>query len=253
MDVEPERGEEMARVEEGQRLEKRLSSLAGMRLRVRVTDNLHTMLSFGRSPEGLVVRLHRMFLLAPPTVVEALARYIRGGERQTSLVLDRFIEEHRWMIRRVPVQERRRRFVMRTQGRHHDLEFHFEELLDMYFRGRRLDCAVTWGSAPRARLPRRSIKLGSYSADARLIRIHPALDQARVPDHFVQWILFHEMLHHVHGVHYDGHRRRVHTEAFAADEKRYIHLERARLWERENLDMLLWWPLERRTATLRTG
>ncbi len=227
---------------DGRALERRLGSLASMRLRVEVTDNLHTMLSFGRSPEGLVVRMHRMFLRAPPTVVEALARYIRGSDRRSSTILDRYIESHRWMIRKVPVHERRRRFPIRTRGRYHDLTAHYQELCDAYFRGRRIDCAQTWGRVPRTRLPRRTIKLGSYSTEARLIRIHPALDQAHVPDYFVQWILFHEMLHHLHGVHYDGRRRRVHTPAFAEDEKRYVHLERARQWERENLDSLLWWP-----------
>lgn len=227
---------------DGRALERRLGSLAAMRLRVRVTDNLHTMLSFGRSPDGLVVRLHRMFLRAPPPVLEALARYIRGGDRRASSTLDRYIEAHRWMIRKVPLKERRRRFPLRAEGRHHDLGANFEALCDEYFHGRRLDCAVTWGKVPRTRLPRRTIKLGSYSTDARLIRIHPALDQAHVPAYFLRWILFHEMLHHLHGVHYDGRRRRVHTPAFAADERRYVHLERARRWEREHLDTLLWWP-----------
>lgn len=231
-------------VPEGLSLERRLVSLASTRLRVQVTDNLHTMLSFGRSPEGLVVRMHRMFLRAPPQVQEALARYIRGGDRQASLTLDRYIEAHRWMIRKVPAHHRRRRFDLRTQGQHHDLAAHFDRLRHRYFAGRRLDCAITWSKVPRARLPRRTIKLGSYSADARLIRIHPALDQARVPAYFLRWILFHEMLHHLHGIRYEGARRRVHTPAFAEDEKRYIHLERARQWERENLDSLLWWPEE---------
>lgn len=251
LDVAAGRGERLERGDAGRRLEDRLRALTSLPLRVCVTDNLHTMISFGRSSEGLVVRLHRMFLRAPPAIQEALARYIRGAEPETSRILDRYIEAHRWMIRRVPVHERRRRVALRTEGVHHDLDAHFERLLRIYFGGRRLDCAVTWGNAPRVRLPRRTIKLGSYSADARLIRIHPALDQDWVPDYFVQWILFHEMLHHVHGVHFDGQRRRVHTPAFAADEERYLHLEAARRWEKENIDALLWWPLER--GALRVG
>jgi len=226
---------------DGRLLEKRLGSLAALRLSVRVTDNLHTMLSFGRSGERLVVRLHHMFLRAPPPVVEALARYIRAGDRAASGVLDRYIEAHRSLIRKVPIHERRRRIPLRTRGRHHDLGAYFDELRHRYFDGRHLACAITWAKVPRTRLPRRTIKLGSYSADARLIRIHPALDQAHVPPWFVQWIVFHEMLHHVHGFRYEGGRRRIHTPAFAADERRFVHLERARRWERENIDSLLWW------------
>ena len=42
-----------------------------------------------------------------------------------------------------------------------------------------------------------TIKLGSYSAVDRLIRVHPALDQKWVPRYFVAYIVYHEMLHHV--------------------------------------------------------
>lgn len=226
---------------DGRVLEERLGSLASMRLRIKVTDNLHTMLSFGRSVDGLVVRLHHMFLGAPPAVVEALARYIRGADREASSLLDRYIETHRWMIRKVPIHVRRRRFPIQTKGRHHDLAAHFQEICKFYFPGRRPRCAITWNRVPRVRGPRRTIKLGSYSADAQLIRIHPALDQPMVPDYFIQWIIFHEILHHLHGVQFDGGRRRVHTEAFARDEEKYIHLDRARRWERENIDSLLEW------------
>src|SRR5690606_7875065 len=158
-----------------------------------VTDNLHTMISFGRSSEGLVVRLHRMFLRAPPAIQEALARYIRGAEPETSRILDRYIEAQRWMIRRVPVHARRRRVALRTEGVPRDLDAPVEGLPRLYFGARRLACAGPRGNAPRVRLPRRTIELGPSSADARLIRIRPALDQGRVPHYLVQWILFHEM------------------------------------------------------------
>jgi len=226
---------------DGGLLENRLNSLVGIQLAVRVTDNLHTMLSFGWAEGRLLVRLHRMFLQAPLSVLEALARYIRSGDREASRLLDRYIDANRYLIRSVPAHVRRKRFPLRTRGRHHDLQAYFDELCRRYFGGRRLSCAITWARVPRTRLPRRTIKLGSYSADARLIRVHPALDQAHVPRWFVQWIVFHEMLHHVHGIGRERGRRRIHTPAFARDERRFPLLEQARRWEKENLDSLLWW------------
>ena len=100
--------------------------------------------------------------------------------------------------------------------------------------------AITYGPAPRARKPRKSIKMGSYSADARVIRIHPALDQREVPRYFVAWIVFHEMLHHVYKVRRgaDG-RRCVHPPEFLAHERRFRDFRRAQEWEQENLDLLL--------------
>ncbi|WP_373045888.1 hypothetical protein [Vulgatibacter sp.] len=221
-------------------LQRRLRGRVAQALRVRVTDNVHTMLSFSRQDGVLEVRLHHMFLLAPDPVVEALARYIRGSDPDASSALDRFIQRHRRLIRRVPAHVRRQRVRIRPRGRHHDLHEILAALNERHFEGK-IDCAITWGPAPRAALPRKSIKLGSYSADARLIRIHPALDQAAVPRFFVAWIVFHEMLHHRHGVSRRGGKRCVHTLEFCADEQGYPDYESARAWERDNLDLLLSW------------
>ncbi len=266
-----------------QALLRRLRARCATPLRLEVTDNIHTMLSFRRRGRTLEVRLHHMFLVAPDPVVDALASYIQGSDPSASGVLDRFIMDHRWLIRRVPPHVRRQRVSIRSQGRHHDLEAILRRLIQEQLRVREtkspgepkaertsrarssckvreknagsppsgltssfapigpIDCAITWGSAPTVTLPRQSIKLGSYSADARLIRIHPALDQRRVPSYFVEWIVFHELLHHLHGIVRHEGKRCVHTPAFCADERRFPDYLRATAWERENLDMLLAW------------
>jgi len=82
--------------------------------------------------------------------------------------------------------------------------------------------------------------MGVYLHDHKLIRIHPALDDARVPRHFVELVVFHEMLHQaippVSGR--DG-RRMVHGRDFRARERRFPGYERARAWEKQNLHLLL--------------
>jgi hypothetical protein len=221
-------------------LQRRLRSRVAQALRIRVTDNVHTMLSFSRQDGVLEVRLHHMFLVAPDPVIDALASYIRGSDHAASSALDHFIQRHRRLIRRVPAHVRRQRVRIHARGRYHDLQAIFDELDEAFFDGS-VDCAITWGPAPRASLPRKSIKLGSYSADARLIRIHPALDQPVVPRYFVSWIVFHEMLHHRHGVSRRGGKRCVHTADFCADEQAYPDYAAARAWEVENLDLLLAW------------
>lgn len=221
-------------------LEQKLQRRVGRALEVKVTDNVHTMLSFSRRQGVLVVRLHHMFLVAPEPIVEALGRYIVSGESLASSTLDEYIQGNRRLIRRVPPHVRRQRVPIRPRGRIHDLEEIFDDLDLRWFDGR-TDCAITWGPAPRARLPRKSIKLGSYSADSRLIRIHPAMDQTVVPRYFVAWIVFHEMLHHRFGIWLRGGRRFVHPPAFCEAERAYPDYERARAWERENLDLLLSW------------
>ena len=138
-----------------------------------------------------------MFLAAPEEVVTALAEFVRSADARSSAVLDRFIERNKAFIRRVSPAQLRRRLRIEPVGRHHDLSAIFAALNRRYFAGR-IAATITFGPAPRSRRPRKSIKMGSYSADSRVIRIHPALDQPKVPRYFVEWIVFHEMLHHVY-------------------------------------------------------
>jgi predicted metal-dependent hydrolase len=87
---------------------------------------------------------------------------------------------------------------------------------------------------------RRSIKLGSYHASERLIRIHPALDQPFVPEYFIAFVIFHEMLHERIGTTRQGHGRRcVHPPEFRALEARFPSAAEALRWEKENLGKLL--------------
>jgi hypothetical protein len=65
------------------------------------------------------------------------------------------------------------------------------------------------------------------------------LDSPRVPRFVLEWIVFHEILHHVLPVERAGTRRRYHTEAFRAFERGFERYEEARAWEKENLEWLL--------------
>ncbi|HKA87960.1 MAG TPA: hypothetical protein VKE22_09855 [Haliangiales bacterium] len=183
------------------------------------------------------VRLHHMFLQAPPAITRALGRYIALNEPRASRELSRFIEDHRGAIRRPP---RRRRAIvtLRTRGEVFDLQEVFDRLNDRYFENQ-IDARITWGPAATRRRRRRSIKMGSYSVEERLIRIHPALDRCLIPPFFLDWIVYHEMLHQVHDIPLVAGRRRFHTPQFLLQERAFEHYDRARLWERQNLDRIL--------------
>ncbi len=224
-------------------LERRIRAhLARGTVRVTLTDNRYTMISVrrqGRAPgreRHYDVRLHHMFADADPVITRALARYVGENDRDASRILGTFIDDNtervRGRARRTPMQ------VVVTAGQHHDLRSIFDELNERYF-DNQIDAAITWG--PRTGQPRRrnSIKMGSYSVEDRLIRIHRALDRAFVPRFVVAWIVFHEMLHQVHDIKVKNGRREFHSRAFLADEARFEQYHEARAWERAHLDELL--------------
>jgi len=209
---------------------------SGKGIALTVTENHYSMIAVRRRPDGYAVRVHRMFLGAEPRIVRALARYVVHNDLRSSRLLGEFIEAHQHVIAAKPA--RSRALALRTAGQFHDLQVIFNELNARFFAGS-IDARITWGPAPRRRGPRRSIKMGSYAVEDRLIRIHPALDRADVPGFFVSWIVYHEMLHGKHDIVRQGNRRIFHSVAFLADERAYPDFAEASAWEKAHLDQLL--------------
>ena len=119
----------------------------------------------------------------------------------------------------------------------------FDALNDAYFQGS-IRAQIGWGRMPMRRR-RKSIRLGVYDHQTREIRIHPALDRPEVPAFFVEFIVFHEMLHQLFpssgedGAPRGSSRRVHHPRAFRDREKAFPLYATALRWEKENLRLLL--------------
>lgn len=208
---------------------------------VTLTDNHYTMISVRRvaRERRYEVRLHHMFADADPVITRALARYIGDNDRDASRVLGDFIDGNAEVVRgRRSRAGRSPTTLLITSGDVHDLRAIYDDLNQRYFGGA-IEAAITWG--PRTGRPRRrsSIKMGTYAVEDRLIRIHRSLDRAFVPRFFVEWIVFHEMLHQVHDIKVKNGRREFHSKAFLDAEAGFDRYVEARAWERANLDALL--------------
>jgi len=214
----------------------RLHLPPGKALELALTNNRYSMISVRRKHDGYRLRLHRMFIGADGRVVRALARYVVHNDRRASRALGEYIERHQHIIRQEA--RRPRKLALRTVGRFHDVGAIFDRLNRERFGGA-LAARITWGAVARRTGRRRSIKMGSFAVEDRIIRIHPALDQAHVPEFFVAWIVYHEMLHGKHDVVHDGRRRIFHSQAFLDEERSFPDYARATSWEKEHLDRLL--------------
>jgi predicted metal-dependent hydrolase len=121
----------------------------------------------------------------------------------------------------------------------HDLQELYAEINERHFQNT-VDARITWGRQPGPNHGRRrSIKLGSYCSREKLIRVHPALDSQVVPRFFVEYIVYHEMLHHVLPPVIRAGRRQLHDRRFKALERAFPDYERALAWERAHIDLLL--------------
>ena len=89
-------------------------------------------------------------------------------------------------------------------------------------------------------MPKEYFVFGTIQEEDRVIRINPLLDQPFVPLWFLQYVLYHEMLHSV--VPDESRRRwpapRAHRKILSA-RTRIPGYQRARRWEEENLARFL--------------
>jgi hypothetical protein len=216
-------------------LARTLSGHLARPVRLHVTDNRSTMVSFRRVREHLVLRLHYMFLDAPAEVIRAVADYSGRGARGAGLLIDAFVREHSAAIR---IGESSRAGArLSGRGRVYDLHAIYARLNSRFFDGA-IDARIGWGRAGPSRR-RRTIRMGVYDHLARTIRLHPALDRAEVPAFFVEYIVFHEMLHQAIPGRDSGARKQHHGPEFRARERKYPDYERALAWEKDNLNLLL--------------
>jgi hypothetical protein len=222
------------------RLQRRIGAHLRGELHVVVTDNRYNIISVRRGKQRYEVRLHHMFVDAGPVIVRALARFISRNDPEASALINAYIDSNQHRIRH-SLPARPRRVRLRPRGECFDLLEIFDDLNARYF-DHRIEARITWGNRNRGRRRRRrSLKLGSYSLEEQLIRIHPSLDRSFVPRYFVEAVVFHEMLHQVHEIPVVNGRHHYHTPAFRAHERAFEFYEAARRWEAENLSRLLYY------------
>lgn len=216
-----------------------LTARSGLHIHLRITDNTSTMMSVRFEPTGTAARLslHRMFLDAPDDIVRALAHWVKHPRgRKYAATLNGFIRERRDLIApRVP-----RAVPLRVEGAVFNLQTIYDAVNRDHFDGA-ITAPITWGKMPTTRR-RRSIRFGSYSPAEHLIRMHPLLDQTFVPEYFVRYIIFHEMLHAAMGIEeLPSGRRAIHPPAFKKREQAYPEYARALAWMEnpKNLKRLL--------------
>lgn len=137
---------------------------------------------------------------------------------------------------KLPMQ---RQLHFETEGRYFDLRAIFDKINAKYFSNKLRNYTVTWGRK-RKEPPKEYFVFGSIQEDDRIIRIHPMLDARFVPQWFLEYVMYHEMLHAFVPDKFDRSGRRiVHHEDFNKRERKFPFYRRAKKWEDDNLARFL--------------
>ena len=211
-------------------LQQELTHRSGRQVQLFLTKNRKRMVS-ARNRGGVVeVRLQRIFLDSDPDVLDEIASLLSGGKTERK-ALRRFIDEQFRGDGEVAARPRELG-ADRVSHEHHDIEAYARHLNATYLGGRST-AKVVWGRRS-TRRSRRSIRFACYDPERNLVIMNRKLDTDRIPGYFVEYILFHEMLHEVLGIgeRKDG-RRDIHGSLFKLMESTFPDYEKAQRFEKE--------------------
>jgi predicted SprT family Zn-dependent metalloprotease len=211
-------------------LKDHLQQLTGRDLNLIITDNATSMLSVRKKAESITVRLHKMFLHAGTEVCLEVADFIKKGRSDRQSIRS-FISQNRHLLKqKSPVK-----LTPRVAGENYCLKKIFDSLNSEYFDGT-ISSSITWGkSNSKKRVRMRT--MGSYNAETSTIRINPLLDKKTVPEYFLEFVVYHEMLHAYLGIKTRNGRRSIHSGEFRFHEKKFRHYAKAREWERQRFGL----------------
>src|SRR2546423_1646274 len=177
------------------------------------------------------VRISDLFRSAPPEVIRALAFLLvaRLLSRKPPRAYDRLYRSYAFspeILRASDIarRQRGRKVVSSAIGKVYDLERIFLRVNRRHFEGAIKKPVLTWSQRKA-----RSI-LGHHDAAHDTITISKTLDSPDVPEWFVEYIMFHEMLHIKHPARIMNGWRYYHTPAFRAEEKSYPGYAQAQEW-----------------------
>jgi hypothetical protein len=121
-------------------------------------------------------------------------------------------------------RRRGRKMLSSAQGNSYDLDRMFARLNRQYFGGEIAKPTITWSQRRTRRI------LGHHDRVYETITISKTLDSPDVPEWFVEFILYHEMLHIKHPARLLNGRRYYHTGPFRVEERRFSRYKQAQRW-----------------------
>lgn len=237
-------------------LRRKLEALAGRPIRLRLNHNRHTYFSV-QFPKGEPARLSlsRRFAEAPDDVLAAVARMMKRRDPEASEICRRFVDRYdEAHPRPAPALPRNLR---KTKGQWHDLAELAREVNAQYFNAA-LNIRIAWGkqAAPKRRgkvRRRRSVQFGSYDRSLDVVRINPVLDSPDVPRFYMNYLVYHELLHKALGERRPSDRsgkarsgkarsgaagRRIHHAEFQRRESLHEFYRESAAWEKSFFDAI---------------
>ncbi|MDR3624341.1 MAG: hypothetical protein P4L16_04285 [Chlamydiales bacterium] len=212
-------------------VKQRLSDKSGFEFELIINENSSNMLAvLDKRDKWAKLSLHKMFLEAPESVITAVATYVKKKDSSAFAVIRSYIHSN---LPRFDYSHRLDARTLYTNGKVYHLQKVYDEINKKYFESK-VKLWITWFD----RLPKKNcsrIVFGQYFEALKLIKINKMLDDRSFPRYFIDYVVYHEILHHVVPSYIDEKGvARVHSKEFKERELIFKDYHRAKAWELEH-------------------
>ena len=213
--------------------------LAGS-LKVLFTRNSSTLVSLSQRKGYGTLRLHVLFSSAPAGVLEDVIRFCFTCQDQAqSKILRSRILDYVGENRSQAIATAAKPICCAPEGSVYDLEEVLWHVIREYVPERRLKRTrpnIGWSRRPTTELMGKWIE--TPRKEANIIVINRLLDDDRVPSYYIEYIVYHELLHDLFSISRSHGRWVKHSPEFQARERIYPPYARAREGETRELQSL---------------
>jgi hypothetical protein len=185
-------------------------------------SNLTSLYRFKKTADSTIMQISEGFIVADDAVLTALVQsMLLGKSAATTTILKHFAVSEELSEVVLAIDLMVEPIMQVAKGRAYDLEQVFEQVNQQYFEGKIAKPQLAWSKI----LTRR--KFGHYEPARDRIVISVTLDNEQIPAYAAEFVMYHEMLHILHGETWVNGRRMVHTPAFRQDERKFKHYQPA--------------------------
>ena len=221
-------------------LEKKLSAFSPLPVILHLNQNVSTYLSvLEKKKSHIKISLHKLFLQAEDEVCKAVIRYSFKRDKNALKQLRIFSNI---CFSEMDYSKDLASKEWKVKGSFYDLQEIYRRINTLYFADR-LSLRITWFPKPRYK-KYSSLTFGSYMRHLRLVRINEILDHPKVPEYFIDFVVYHEMLHDDCPPMLDRSGRLwIHTPLFKKREKEFSLYKKAKEWEEKHYQSKRGWQL----------
>jgi hypothetical protein len=179
-------------------------------------SNLTSLYRFKKTADSAYLQISEGFIAADDDILSALIESMLLGKRpQTTTVLKRFAVSEEFSEVLLAIDLMVEPMILIAKGRAYNLEEIFERVNRQYFEDKIAKPQLAWSKISTRR------KFGHYEPARDRIVISLTLDDGQIPACLAEFVMYHEMLHILHGETWANGRRMVHTPAFRQDERKF--------------------------------